>query len=335
MVSTRRTVRSESFNQRGSFSEPNSARPLKRVQEPSSIGQIFLIVALNMCKKIVFCNTYLRVAVYAVCLFAISAMVELVKVPRFYTNSFLNQYFVKLGWFWTLLLTIPFVFMTSYTYCCGKKELLIQHLARLGIATGFWFFWVNFFVYFEGITGQCVDKRELIDKIACLDAGGHWYAFDLSGHAFILIYSNLVLIEEARPIRGWEGIRDLIRDENHTRDNNLHEFGPLRGLNASDFKQVQKLYSKFLPYIRLNFFLITCLSVTWDYMLLSTILFFHSMPEKLFSGFIAIGTWYVTYELWYKIKNMYPSAPGDGSFSYFTPESSVKKNTLSRKSSIS
>lgn len=40
-----------------------------------------------------------------------------------------------------------------------------------------------------------------------------WNGFDISGHAFILIYSSLVLIEEAKPIIGWESIRESRMDE--------------------------------------------------------------------------------------------------------------------------
>jgi hypothetical protein len=35
-------------------------------------------------------------------------------------------------------------------------------------------------------------------KRGCLKAGHFWNGFDISGHVFILIYSSLVLIEEAR-----------------------------------------------------------------------------------------------------------------------------------------
>jgi hypothetical protein len=151
------------------------------------------------------------------------------KMPFAYTNNFFNQYFVKLGWFWTLFLSVPFVFMTSYAYCCGKKGMVAKHMIRLLIATVFWYVWVNFFVYIEGLYGLCSDRRDLKTKSACLKATSKWVGFDLSGHTFILIYSNLVLIEEVRPILGWEGIADLIRDESHSRNHNIVNYGPLRG----------------------------------------------------------------------------------------------------------
>lgn len=337
MVSTRRTARADSFNRK--MNTEQAPKILKQLPKPSSVPLIFLMVALHLCKKIIFFNTNIRVLAYFTCLFAVSGIADILPFPKImflsYTNNFVNQYFVKLGWFWTLFVSIPFVFMTSATYCCGKKEMLFKHLARLSIATIVWFFWVSFFVYFESVYGYCLEKRDLKTKFLCVNAGSRWRGFDLSGHVFILIYSNLVLIEEARPILGWEGIQDLIRDEDHARSNKLSTFGPLRNLNTNDFSTLQAQYARFLPYIRVYFILITLLSITWDFMLFSTILYFHSMPEKLMSGFIAIGMWFMTYRLWYKRENLLPLAPGDGSFQYFVEnEKPALKKQLSRKNSI-
>jgi hypothetical protein len=41
-----------------------------------------------------------------------------------------------------------------------------------------------------------------------------------SGHAFILVYSSMVLVEEARAIIGWDMIDDLIRNEEFARSEN-------------------------------------------------------------------------------------------------------------------
>ncbi|XKL63410.1 hypothetical protein PGB90_005774 [Kerria lacca] len=323
MVLTRRTIRTDSLNDNRMN---NEMTPLKPLPEPSSILHVFLIILLNLCKKIVFFNTYVRILAYITCLFALSSITDVLPLPRYFTSNFFNQYFVKLGWFWTLFTSIPFVFMTSCTYCCGKKYMVYRHMTRLAIATFFWFFWVNFFIYIEKIYGYCIERRDIQTKVICTSTGFHWHGFDLSGHAFLLIYSNLILIEEARPILGWEGIQDLIRDESYARNNKLSSFGPLRNLNYSEFNQLEKLYEKYLPFVRINFFLITCISVIWDIMLLSTILYFHSMPEKLLSGIISIIIWYLTYKFWYRMKIIALIPPGEGTFSYFSEKEKSDKN---------
>lgn len=53
-----------------------------------------------------------------------------------------------------------------------------------------------------------------------LKNGYFWNGFDISGHCFILIYSSLVMIEEAKAINGWERIKDYIRDEKYARSIN-------------------------------------------------------------------------------------------------------------------
>lgn len=335
MVSTRRTVRTNSY-ERKTNEDSSSPRVRKPLPDPPSILHVMTLVVLHLCKKIVFFSIHIRILAYLTLLFALSSIADVLPMPKMpfsNINYFFNTYFVKWGWLWTLLLSTPFVFMTSYTYCCGKKNQMARHLYRLVIATIFWYAWVNLFVYIESLYGLCTERRDLKTKSACLRAASKWIGFDLSGHTFILIYSNLVLIEEVRPILGWEGIADLMRDESHSRDNDIVNYGPLRHLSSSDFDSARMQYQRSLPWVRLNFVLVTFISIIWDMMLISTILYFHSMPEKLISGIIAIGTWFITYRLCYPSQRL---IPGDGSFQYFVEEDIAKPlfKQLSRRNSL-
>ncbi|PSN42567.1 FIT family protein [Blattella germanica] len=227
--------------------------------------------------------------------------------------------------------------MTSYTYCCGKRDKVMQHLARLGIATFAWFFWTKLFAYIETTYGRCnVASKKFQTKEACLGGGFFWYGFDLSGHAFILIYSSLILIEEARAINGWEGIKDLIRNEEHAR--NIGDVSvstnPLRGLSFEEFSNLKESYDKFTPYIRLLFIAMTFLSVLWDVMLITTILYYHIMIEKFISGAIAILTWFFTYRYWYRIPRTIPNLPGEGLFKYKDVRQPKEIPTKQRRSTI-
>ncbi|XP_046993469.1 acyl-coenzyme A diphosphatase FITM2 [Schistocerca americana] len=293
------------------------AKGRKPLPEPSSICNVLLMMVLHVCRKTLFVDTSIKVAVYGGCLFLLSLIADILPFPRSYFSSsanVFNVYFVKLGWGWTLLVAFPFLILTSYTYCCGKRELVLKHLMRLGISTCCWFFWVNTFSYIESNYGRCNPKKHS-SKSVCLGAGGSWYGFDLSGHAFILIYSNLVLIEEARAIIGWEGIRDLIRNEEHARSNSDASVSnsPLRLLTEVEFLRLKESYQKFTPYIRSLFIGMTTLSVLWDIMLVSTILYYHIMIEKFISGAIAILMWFVTYRYLYALMR---NLPGEGLFKY-------------------
>lgn len=59
-----------------------------------------------------------------------------------------------------------------------------------------------------------------------------------TGHAFLLVYINLFILEEAKTIDGWEGIRDKIRLEDHNRGDAQNDPGesktPLEGLTPYD-----------------------------------------------------------------------------------------------------
>jgi hypothetical protein len=325
MASKRRPLHSASSklnfrpNSETSVWETKGTKPLP---EPTTVKQVLLMMILHVCRKTLFIDTSVKVAIYGASLFIVSVLAEVLPFPKTYfsrSDNIFNQYFVKLGWGWTLLVTSPFLLMTSYTYCCGKRDKVLQHLARLGIATFAWYFWTKSFWYIETMYGRCnVSSKKYQTKEACIGGGFFWYGLDISGHAFILIYSSLVLIEEARAINGWESIRDMIRNEEHAR--NVGDVSvtsnPLRGLSFEEFSNLKKSYYKFTPYIRLCFIAMTFLSVLWDVMLVSTILYYHIMVEKFISGVVAILTWFITYRYWYTIPRALPNLPGEGLFKY-------------------
>ncbi|KAJ9596562.1 hypothetical protein L9F63_012395 [Diploptera punctata] len=327
MVTKRRATHQTNQSSQSKLNfRPNTETPgwetkgKKPLPEPSSVKQVLLMMVLHVCRKTLFIDTSVKVAIYGASLFVISLLADVLPFPKTYlsrSDNILNQYFVKIGWFWTLFVTVPFLVMTSHTYCCGKRDKIMHHLARLLIATFTWFFWIKLFSYIESVCGHC-NVKKYQTKETCLKGGYFWYGFDLSGHAFILIYSCLILIEEARAINGWEGIRDLIRNEEHARnigDDSVSN-NPLRGLSLEEFYILKESYDKFTPYIRFFFIAMTFLSILWDIMLLSTILYYHKMVEKFVSGAIAILMWFITYRYWYAIPRTLPNLPGEGVFKY-------------------
>lgn len=324
MASKRRPIHSSSRlnfrpNTETSGWETKGKKPLP---EPTTVKHVLLMMIVHVCRKTLFYNTNVKVGIYGAGLFVVSLLADVLPFPKTYfsmPDNVFNQYFVKVGWGWTLLVTSPFLLMTSYTYCCGKVDKIVQHVTRLGIATFAWFFWTKLFWYIETMYGYCsVSPKKHLTKEICIAGGNFWYGFDISGHAFILIYSSLVLIEEARAIIGWEGIRDLIRNEEHARRiEDVSVLGsPLRVLSLEELHKLKESYEKFTPYIRLCFIVMTFLSVLWDVMLVSTILYFHIMVEKFISGAIAILTWFFTYRYWYTVPGILPNLPGDGLFKY-------------------
>uniref|UniRef100_A0A6B2EC49 Putative inositol phospholipid synthesis protein scs3p n=1 Tax=Phlebotomus kandelakii TaxID=1109342 RepID=A0A6B2EC49_9DIPT len=345
MVSKRRPIHTaptagQNMNFRGSAAtdgrgETKGTRP---TTSPTSIREVLTMMVLYVCKKAIFYDINLKVALYLGSLFLISLIGDFMPYPRTYfarSDNLFNQYFVKIGWFWTLILTIPYSVLTSYILCCGDaKRTLKHHMVRIAIATMFWYSWTKLFNVIEAAYGRCTDKR-FDTKSSCLKAGSMWHGFDLSGHAYILIYSSLVLIEEARSIVNWESIKEHLRNEEHNRStgDTAAARTPLSNLKDDDLARLSHLYTRYTPLIRLLFVAMTVLQVLWDVMLVSTMLYFHKMIEKVISGIIAILTWFFTYRFWY-VSATLPDAVGKGLFVYQREKARPEPMPMRRNPSI-
>lgn len=325
------------LNFRPSVSDVNvEQRGTKPTSEPVSIKETIILMVLYLCKKSLFFDTNLKVAVYLGTLFIISLIGDVATIPKMYlsrSDNFFNRYFVKFAWGWNLLLIIPFVVFTTYIYCCGQKRRIIKdHLLRIVIATFFWWFWTTLFNIIEASFGRC-GQRSFRTKAVCLQSGNVWNGFDISGHSFILIYGSLFLIEEARCIENWDSIKDYLRLENHHRLSNesSQNLNPLRNLDNDQIKELQFYYKKYTPTIRTLFITITLFQLMWDVMLICTMLYYHVMIEKFLAGVIAVLTWFVTYRIWYAHPKLIPSLPGDGVFQIYEKESNKDTNPTVRR----
>lgn len=308
----------------------------KPTREATSVYEILTLMLIFLCKKILFLETRLKIFIYLGCLFGISLIADVMPIPKWYfsrSDNFINRFFVKFAWGWNLFLLIPFLILTSYIYCCGQKQRIAKHhLLRIFIATIFWWFWTKLFNVIEANFGRCMVKG-FGTKATCLHAGHMWNGFDISGHSFILIYGSLVLIEEARCLMNWDGIKDNIRLEEYqrcTKDSSANN-NPLRNLSEQEFETLQVNYEKYTPYIRGLFIGITCLQVIWDFMLFTTLLYYHVMVEKLLGGVLAIITWFLTYHVWYKYPKVIPSLPGDGVFKYIKNQAAKQAFPAARR----
>ncbi|MCL4129220.1 UNVERIFIED_CONTAM: hypothetical protein GTU68_022457 [Idotea baltica] len=298
-----------------------AAKGTKPLPDQPTVQHILSVMLIHVCRKVLFIATEVKITLYSIALFFGSLVFDFLPFPKIYMSSkdnLFNQYFVKIGWAWMLLVVGAFIYLTSLTYGCGRKEIVKRHMSRLAIGTFFWFFWTQlFFEYVENSTGVCLGKAILKDKYTCVGTGFQWHSFDISGHAFLLVYMNLILVEEAKAILGWEGIRDLLRVEEHTRE----RCGPdddktvLNSLSPQDLDILKDNYEKWTPCIRFLFLCMTFVSLLSDVMLACTVIYFHTMPQKVAGGIIAIGTWAFMYRFWFK-KDASPGLPGKGLFLY-------------------
>ncbi|KJH51059.1 hypothetical protein DICVIV_02726 [Dictyocaulus viviparus] len=151
---------------------------------------IILNVAIQISRKFLFIDPKKKVVICVAFVILLSLVGSLTTLNNNYylvqKHSVFNQYGVKLGWMWTCLVIGPFIWFSSRAHYRDRDKAVID-LLRLAVATFCWYISV------------------------WLDRGGVWIrGFDFSGHCFLMIYSMLVMAEEAHAFREWDQI--LLRD---------------------------------------------------------------------------------------------------------------------------
>lgn len=245
-------------------------------------------------------------------------------------KGILNQWFVKIGWFWTIVLLGPFIHMTSQisaasdaphksevhqrslrddtspssrsshlkNYRDCNSSLIIKlwltlsnkDLLRLWINTLFWYISTSAFTWFENATTSCTSS-DFTTEDACAKSGHKWIGFDISGHTFILLFSLLVIMEECSVMKGWEPFGERLFIAQQNRQKTMRQ----------DYPQ-HLIYAKYKIFIRCFFLALTALTLIWNFMLFQTILFYHTTLQKIIAYFWAVGLWFFGYKLLYKSK---------------------------------
>ena len=241
----------------------------------------------------------------------LSAVANVFQFPStFFSNkhNFLNQYFVKVSWGWTLITLGPYMLTTAFVYGCHQwKKACAKAVFRLVIATCIWYFFTNIvFHYIYDITGVCISKTNVpnfnISTMAdCkqLKPRHYWDGFDISGHCFLLSLIILVQASELQLQKHWDQIPSA--------SNNLLTVGT---------KSISSVKSKFAItrlLVDILFVINCCLGILWHIMLIVTCIYFHTFLSKALGASAAILSWMLTYNnSWYSSINCFPGA---GTFS--------------------
>ena len=253
---------------------------------------------LQFCKIVIFgLKPTQRAVIYLVATCFLSIFCDYSTTSKSYfahQNNVLNIYFVKLSWGWTLVSLGTFVLVTKsqknekgYDGIKGdgiakmiyfKSTTILESIARLSIATMVWYFGTGLFLMVEDYSGVC-NAPSYSNKINCKENGYFWKGFDISGHCFLLVWCNLVILEEVKCFLEWEKVTtDQSNDTNSATNVNLKCTGPVSWL-----------------------FQIVCfMSMLWDIMIFCTNMYFHTVPEKVLGTIIAITAWFILYRIIYK-----------------------------------
>jgi len=290
--------------------------------EAASVQQVILMMVVHLCRKVMYgIDVSYRVCAYVLGTMMLSVVGDYksgAASRSFLANkdNLLNQWGVKLGWGWTLLLVGSFAYLTSVTTSCGRAGVVRNQAVRLGLATAAWLGITSFFAAVEAKSGMC-DITKFHRKESCIAHGHNWKGFDISGHCFLLIFSNLVVQEEGKAYLGWERIKDFLRTEEHRRvaDEKDRPDTPLTKLKNEEFLHLRAEFPRRTPVVRLLFCLMAVLMICWDFMLLVTVLYFHMMIEKVLAAGTAVLVWFGLYKFLYR-QSFSPGLAGEGVFQY-------------------
>lgn len=189
-----------------------------------------------------------------------------------------GSYFVKFAWAWTFCLLFPFISLTNYNVLQNILPVLVR-LFSLLVGTIIWYTCTSTFLFIQDFTGSCykspilaVVTQEHSNQLQCLQAGGIWQNFDISGHSFLLSYCVLMILEEMAVM---PSVKTFSGSRLHTAVTSL-------------------------------FLALACLTFIWLFMLLTTAVYFHDFWDKIFGTLVGLSAWYGTYRFWYKS----PLSPG-------------------------
>lgn len=263
----------------------------------------FLVAPLmNVCRAIMSVKPSVKVVIYLIGVAVVSVIGDRYEVPKtIVADKYnpLNQYFVKLGWGWTLMFVGSYILLTSTVYCCRKVAKIFQHLMRLAVGTMWWCVCTTkLFVHVDETVGTCA-QTEHTDKVSCLEAGGTWTGFDISGHVFLEIHCLLIILEEVRTFKEWSKLGST-----------LQEIRGRRSLSDADIRQSQADYKLLSPYIKIIVACLTVITLLFELMLaVSCIYRFHSVAQNVVASFVAVACWFFSYYLLFRSGNPYPFIP--------------------------
>ena len=200
--------------------------------------------------------------------------------PSYFSDkkNVFNQYFVKLGWGWSLANVSAFLLLANLIEHRGKLEALARPICRELLLTTYWYICTHSFEWLENFTGSCSNSK-LSSKRPCLRDGHDWLGFDISGHTFLLVHCLLFINEESGIVH-----RIAKKLDEQEREHHLSRDYPIQ---PSRCKRLLRIVS----------FVLLFFTFLWEFMLLCTALYFHTTAQKLLGMAFAIGGWFLVYRL--------------------------------------
>ncbi|KAI9785170.1 MAG: hypothetical protein M1839_000808 [Geoglossum umbratile] len=221
-------------------------------------------------------------------------------------RNLFNTLFVKIGWFWTSLAFLVFVFSHPSMGSPVASILAprrVRAMCRWLLVTGWWIAVTQWFFgpplmdrAFTLTGGQCElvatqpdsmsERRRLFTSAACKLAGGKWLGgYDISGHVFLLVLGGLFLWLEVLHVAGFRDDRVIAGGSGAAHN------GEVRSVEVENTER--EGHSEWG--IGVKAVLVVILLGWW--MLLMTAAYFHTWSEKLMGLIAALLGIFVVYFL--------------------------------------
>lgn len=147
----------------------------------------------------------------------------------------------------------------------------------------------------DNFSATCITGNETLylTKAECLSTEGWEYlSFDISGHSYLLTYCVLIMMEESKEILYflWLGRRlfgEIDRDR--------MEDSAWPNLDEKQVKSLRRRFPKLSPLVAVTFLNMCALALLWDFMLLVTTLYYHTLAEKVIGTALALLMWSFLY----------------------------------------
>ncbi len=208
-------------------------------------------------------------------------------------RNIFNVFFVKKGWGWTCGMLTFYIVASLMTKKIKDPKQIRGNVLRLFYLTAVWYFATSVFEYIENLTGFCEGEVSIANKTDCSKQRSRWFGFDISGHCFLLTYCILILNEE---LQGFVSLKDKI-DKRNAKDEKKESIS-LTNLTTN---------SKHFHFMDTVSMAMTLLMILWEFMLVLTCLYYHTVYQKVLGTVFGILAWHFIYNIMCKVKH--PLAP--------------------------
>lgn len=259
-------------------------------------------------------NTYVVIILLVLVVLVGSAIRALSLIPANVvpdSRNVWNQVFNKWAWLWTLIVTTPNCILECFIRSSRRIQYLLLSIIRvyvLGTAT--WSFWTNFimpkvqYATSEFTTNTTDGQPEAIDGTG----------FDISGHAFLLLLSFLIIQEEVAVLvlRHFYRVKhgfpflELNRQPIEAPSQGNQSDASTATRNGIDLAEDEQQTSTIMSsgYFNLSYVILYTLVIIfagfiqllWVVMVFQTSIFFHTFLETISGSLIAFTMWFIIYK---------------------------------------